>query len=167
MGRSGSRLWKYAAAVGVMGLLMMMAAILVANRWENMFGIAVLLGLVCTWIALLMLAVAWVRELWYSFCRKDYLTMVIWLALGLLILILSGRRGLLHSMQYDFIYRSKDRHQSLQGINFPMIPPTIAGTIQAKPMEARGRDFTKPVGRPKPARISSALTMIAKYVATR
>ena len=35
MGRSGSRLWKYAAAVGVMGLLMMMAAILVANRWEN------------------------------------------------------------------------------------------------------------------------------------
>lgn len=48
MGRSGSRLWKYAAAVGVMGLLMMMAAILVANRWENMFGIAVLLGLVCT-----------------------------------------------------------------------------------------------------------------------
>lgn len=51
MGRSGSKLWKYAAAVGVMGLLMMMAAILVANRWENMFGIAVLLGLVCTWIA--------------------------------------------------------------------------------------------------------------------
>lgn len=92
MGRSGSRLWKYAAAVGVMGLLLMMAAILVANRWENMFGIAVLLGLVCTWIALLILAVAWVRELWYSFCRKDYLTMVIWLALGLLILILSGRR---------------------------------------------------------------------------
>ena len=87
MGRSGSRLWKYAAAVGVMGLLLMMAAILVANRWENMFGIAVLLGLVCTWIA-----VAWVQELWYSFRRKDYLTMVIWLALGLLILIFSGRR---------------------------------------------------------------------------
>ena len=92
MGRSGSRLWKYAAAVGVMGLLLMMAAILVANRWENMFGIAVLLGLVCTWIALLMLAVAWVQELWYSFRRKDYLTKVIWLALGLLILIFSGRR---------------------------------------------------------------------------
>ena len=92
MGRSGRRLWKYAAAVGVMGLLLMMAAILVANRWENMFGIAVLLGLVCTWIALLMLAVAWVQELWYSFRGKDYLTMVIWLALGLLILILSGRR---------------------------------------------------------------------------
>ena len=91
MGRSGSRLWKGAAAVGVTGLLMMMAAILVANRWGNMFGVAVLLGLVCTWAALLMLAGAWVRELWHSFRRKDYVTMVIWLAVGLLVLVLSGR----------------------------------------------------------------------------
>lgn len=92
MGRSGSRLWRWAAAVGVIGLLMMMGAILVANRWENMFGIAVLLGLVCTWIALLMLAAAWWRELWYSFRRQDYVTMAIWLALGLLVLFLFFRR---------------------------------------------------------------------------
>lgn len=92
MGHSVSRLWKWAAAVGVIGLLLMMAAILVADRWENMFGIAVLLGLVCTWIALLMLAVAWARELWHSFRRKDYLTMTIWLALGLLVLFLFSRR---------------------------------------------------------------------------
>lgn len=92
MGRSESRLWKWAAAVGVIGLLMMMAAILVANRWENMFGIAVILGLVCTWIALLMLAAAWWRELWYSFRRKDYLTTAIWLAFGLLVLFLFFRR---------------------------------------------------------------------------
>lgn len=92
MGRSGSRLWKWAAAVGVTGLLMMMAAILVANRWENMFGVAVLLGLVCTWAALLMLAGAWIRELWHSFRRQDYVTMATWLALGLLILFLFCRR---------------------------------------------------------------------------
>lgn len=92
MGRSGSRLWKGAAAVGVTGLLMMMAAILVANRWENMFGVAVLLGLVCTWAALLMLAGAWARELWYSFRGKDYLTALLWLALGLLVLFLFCRR---------------------------------------------------------------------------
>lgn len=107
MGRSGSRLWKYAAAVGVMGLLLMMAAILVANRWENMFGIAVLLGLVCTWIALLMLAVAWVQELWYSFRRKDYLTMVIWLALGLLILFLSGRRIFFIKQEHPPLFRTE------------------------------------------------------------
>lgn len=92
MGRSGSRLWRWAATVGVIGLLMMMGAILVANRWENMFGIAVLLGLVCTWIALLMLAAAWWRELWYSFRSQDYVTMAIWLALGLLVLFLFFRR---------------------------------------------------------------------------
>lgn len=92
MGRSESRLWKYAAAVGIIGLLLMMAAILFANRWENMFGIAVLLGLVCTWVALLLLAGAWVREMWYSFRRKDYLMTLIWLALGLLVLVLFGRR---------------------------------------------------------------------------
>ena len=92
MGRSGSRLWRWAATVGVIGLLLMMGAILVANRWENMFGIAVLLGLVCTWIALLMLAAAWWRELWHSFRRQDYETMAIWLALGLLVLFLFFRR---------------------------------------------------------------------------
>lgn len=92
VGRSGSRLWRWAATVGVIGLLMMMGAILVANRWENMFGIAVLLGLVCTWIALLMLAAAWWRELWHSFRRQDYVTMAIWLALGLLVLFLFFRR---------------------------------------------------------------------------
>lgn len=92
MGYSRSRLWKYAATVGVVGLLLMMGTILVANRWENMFGIAVILGLVCTWIALLMLAAAWWRELWHSFRRQDYVTMVIWLALGLLVLFLFFRR---------------------------------------------------------------------------
>lgn len=92
MGYSRSRLWKYAATVGVVGLLLMMGAILVADRWENMFGVAVLLGLVCTWAALLMLAGAWVRELWHSFRRKDYLTTAIWLALGLLVLFLFCRR---------------------------------------------------------------------------
>lgn len=91
MGRSGSRLWKGAAAVGVTGLLMMMAAILVANRWENMFGVAVFVGLACTWVALLLLAGAWARELWYSFRGKDYLTALLWLAVGLLALVLSGR----------------------------------------------------------------------------
>lgn len=88
MGYSRSRLWKYAATVGVVGLLLMMAAILVANRWENMFDIAVLLGLACTWIALLLLAGAWVRELWYGFRRKNYLTTAIWLVFGLLNLLL-------------------------------------------------------------------------------
>lgn len=49
MGRSGSKLWKYAAAAGVMGLLMMMAAILVAQSlgeyvWHRgTFGIGVYL----------------------------------------------------------------------------------------------------------------------------
>lgn len=92
MGHSRSRLWKWASAVGVMGLLLMLGAILVANRWENMFGVAVLLGLVCIWAALLLLAGAWVRELLYSFHRKDYLTTLVWTALGFLVLILFGRR---------------------------------------------------------------------------
>lgn len=91
MGQSRSRLWRWAAAVGVVGLLLLMGGILIADRWEDMFGVAVLLGLVCTWAALLMLAGAWVRELWHSFRRKDYVTMVIWLAVGLLVLVLSGR----------------------------------------------------------------------------
>lgn len=40
------------------------------------------------------------------------------------------------------------KYQSLQGINFPMMPPTIAGRIHAKPYTPKGRDFTKPVGTP-------------------
>lgn len=91
MGQSRSRLWRWAAAVGVVGLLLLMGGILIADRWEDMFGVAVFVGLVCTWAALLMLAGAWVRELWHSFRRKDYVTMVIWLAVGLLVLVLSGR----------------------------------------------------------------------------
>ncbi len=87
MGYSRSRLWKYAATVGVVGLLLMMGAILVADRWENMFGVAVLLGLVCTWAALLMLAGAWVRELWHSFYQEAYFMALFWLAIGFLVLI--------------------------------------------------------------------------------
>lgn len=59
------------------------------------------------------------------------------------------------------------QYQSLLGMNLPMIPPTIAGQIQAKPAAPKGRDFTNSVGRPKPAKISNALVMIAKYAATR
>lgn len=92
MAYCGHRLWRWAAAAGVTGLLLVLGAVLAASCWENMFGVAVLLGLVCTWAALLMLAGAWVRELWHSFRRKDYLTTVIWLALGLLVLFLFCRR---------------------------------------------------------------------------
>lgn len=92
MGHRGHRLWRWAAATGVIGLLLMMGAILAAERWENMFGIAVLLGLVCSWIALLMLAVAWGLELWYRLRQRDYTGLLIWLFLGLLILILFCRR---------------------------------------------------------------------------
>lgn len=92
MGQSRSRLWRWAAAVGVVGLLLLMGGILIADRWEDMFGVAVFVGLVCTWVALLMLAGAWVRELWHSFRRRDYLTTAIWLALGLLVLFLFCRR---------------------------------------------------------------------------
>lgn len=48
------------------------------------------------------------------------------------------------------------------GMHFPMIPPTIAGRIQAKPNSPNDRLVTKPVGRPKPAKISNALVIIAK-----
>lgn len=81
------RLWKWAVAVGAVGLLLMLGAILLANRWEHMFGIAVFLGLVCTWIAMAMLAVAWVLELWYSLRQRNYTKMLRWLWLGLLVLI--------------------------------------------------------------------------------
>lgn len=92
MAYCGHRLWRWAAAAGVTGLLLVLGAVLAASYWENLFGIAVFLGLVCTWAALLMLAGAWVRELWHSFRRKDYLTTAIWLALGLLVLFLFCRR---------------------------------------------------------------------------
>lgn len=92
MGHSGNRLWKWAVAVGVLGMLLMLGAVLIAGRWEDMFGVAVFLGLVCTWIALLMLAAAWLWELWYHFRCKDYLAMLLWLALGLLVLIPFCRR---------------------------------------------------------------------------
>lgn len=91
MGQSRSRLWRWAAAVGVVGLLLLMGGILIADRWEDMFGVAVFVGLACTWVALLLLAGAWARELWYSFRGKDYLTALLWLAVGLLVLVLSGR----------------------------------------------------------------------------
>ncbi len=92
MGQSRSRLWRWAAAVGVVGLLLLMGGILIADRWEDMFGVAVFVGLACTWVALLLLAGAWARELWYSFRGKDYLTALLWLALGLLVLFLVCRR---------------------------------------------------------------------------
>ncbi|WP_302769818.1 hypothetical protein [Anaerotignum lactatifermentans] len=92
MGQSRSRLWRWAAAVGVVGLLLLMGGILIADRWEDMFGVAVFVGLACTWVALLLLAGAWARELWYSFRGKDYLTALLWLALGLLVLFLFCRR---------------------------------------------------------------------------
>lgn len=92
MGQSRSRLWRWAAAVGVVGLLLLMGGILIADRWEDMFGVAVFVGLACTWVALLLLAGAWARELWHSFRGKDYLTALLWLALGLLVLFLFCRR---------------------------------------------------------------------------
>lgn len=92
MGQSRSRLWRWAAAVGVVGLLLLMGGILIADRWEDMFGVAVFVGLACTWVALLLLAGAWARELWYSFRGKDYLTALLWLGLGILVLFLFCRR---------------------------------------------------------------------------
>lgn len=87
MGYGRSRLWKYAATVGVVGLLLMMGAILVADRWENLFGIAVFLGLICSCIALLLLAAAWIWELWHSFHQEAYFMALFWLAIGFLVLI--------------------------------------------------------------------------------
>lgn len=92
MGHSGNRLWKWAVAAGVLGMLLMLGAVLIAGRWEDMFGAVVFLGLVCTWIAVLMLAAAWVWELWYHFRHKDYLALLLWLVLGLLSLIPFCRR---------------------------------------------------------------------------
>lgn len=78
----GNRVWKWAVGVGALGLLLMVCAILAAERWENMFGVAVLTGMVCMGIALLLLAVAWVVALWQSFRQKAYIQMLLWLLAG-------------------------------------------------------------------------------------
>ncbi|WP_394266330.1 hypothetical protein [Anaerotignum sp.] len=83
----GSGIWKWAVAVGCAGILLMFGAILAANRWEGMFSMGVFLGLVCIWGALLLLAVAWVLELWRSLRDGTYLLTLLWLFLGLLVLI--------------------------------------------------------------------------------
>lgn len=80
-------IWKWAAAAGMLGLLLMVGAILMAERWENMFGVAVLLGMVCIGVALLLLAIAWVQELWRSLRQKAYVQTLFWLVAGIAALL--------------------------------------------------------------------------------
>ncbi|WP_415972398.1 hypothetical protein [Anaerotignum lactatifermentans] len=76
MAYCGHRLWRWAAAAGVTGLLLGLGAVLAASCWENLFGIAVFL-----------LAAAWIWELWHSFYQEAYFMALFWLAIGFLVLI--------------------------------------------------------------------------------
>ena len=87
MAYCGHRLWRWAAAAGVTGLLLVLGAVLASSCWENLFGIAVFLGLICSCIALLLLAAAWIWELWHSFHQEAYFMALFWLAIGFLVLI--------------------------------------------------------------------------------
>lgn len=83
----GYRVWKWAVGIGALGLVLMVCAILVADRWENMFGVAVLVGMVCMGAALLLLAAAWVMALWQSFRQKAYIQMLLWLLAGAAVVV--------------------------------------------------------------------------------
>lgn len=88
-----SRLWKWAVAVGALGILLMLAAVLMSGRRKELFGVAVFLGLVCVWTALLMLVAAWIREMWRCIRLKAYGTLFWWLALALFMLLPFCRRA--------------------------------------------------------------------------